>query len=67
MAWTPDAASEPLEETMESQDTPESDRDELRRFSEFLRRRKEHKEGKSLPPAPDGMREWLGLPAKPKE
>jgi hypothetical protein len=57
--WTPDLASQPLEELMEAKNLPEEDRDEVRRFAEFLQRRKDVREGKTLPPAPDGMRDWL--------
>lgn len=57
--WTPEGASPQLEELMEAKDLPEGDRDEVRRFAEFLGRRKDKKEGKELPPAPEGMREWL--------
>lgn len=65
-SWQPDLASEPLEKLMEQQDVPETDRDELRRFSEFLQRRKEKKDGKLLAPAPAGMKEWLLGETKPK-
>lgn len=57
--WKPDGASRDIEEKMEAADLPEGDRDEVRRFAEFLQRRKDHREGKDLPPAPEGMREWL--------
>lgn len=57
--WMPDFTSVPMEEAMEAKDIPEEDRDEVRRFAEYLRRRKDKREGKPLPPAPDGMREWL--------
>ncbi len=57
--WTPDLASVDLEQKMEAENVPEDDRDELRRFEEVLRRRKAKHEGAELPPAPDGMREWL--------
>lgn len=59
MPWEPDMASVPLEELMEAKDLPEGDRDEVRRFAEFLRRRKDRKDGKKLPPAPEGMKDWL--------
>lgn len=57
--WVPGPAPLEVEELMEARDLPEGDRDEVRRFAEFLRRRKDRKEGKELPPAPPGMREWL--------
>lgn len=40
MTWQPDMASVDMEKKMEDKDLPESDRDEVRRFSEFLRLRK---------------------------
>ena len=57
--WKPDLASVGLEEKMEAQNLPESDRDELRRFAECLARRKAQRAGAVLPPAPKGMREYL--------
>lgn len=57
--WEPDPAPLPLEELMEAKDVPEEDRDELRRFAEFLRRRKARRAGEELPPAPEGVRDWL--------
>jgi hypothetical protein len=57
--WTPDLASPQTEGMMEAQDLPEGDRDQVRRFAEFLRRRKARLAGESLPPAPEGMRAWL--------
>lgn len=57
--WVPDLASVEIEQLMEEKDLSEEDRDEVRRFVECLRRRKEKREGKELPPAPGGMREWL--------
>ena len=57
--WEPDLASVELEERMEAQNVPEEDRDEVRRFAEVLRRCKAKREGQSLPPAPEGMKEWL--------
>ena len=57
--WTPDLGPVKLEELMEAKDLPEEDRDEVRRFAEVLRRRKDKKEGKKLPPAPEGMKDWL--------
>lgn len=57
--WIPDLADQPIEEAMEAQDVPEGDRDEVRRFAEFLRRRQAKQEGRELPPPPEGMREWL--------
>ena len=57
--WEPAGAATDLEELMESTDLPEEDRDELRRFAEFLGRVKDKREGKELAPAPEGMRAWL--------
>ena len=57
--WTPDNASLPLEEQMEAKDLPEEDRDEVRRFAEFLHRRSQVKRGETPLPVPEGMREWL--------
>lgn len=57
--WKPDIASMETEELMEEHDLPEEDRDEVRRFSEFLRRRKDKKAGRELPPMPKEMRDWL--------
>ncbi len=57
--WVPDAASEPMEILMEEEDLPEEDRDEVRRFAEVLRRKKDRDDGKELPPAPEGMKDWL--------
>ncbi len=58
-AWEPDPASEAMEESMESANLPEEDRDEVRRFAEVLRRIGDKKQGKTLPPMPDGMKEWM--------
>lgn len=60
ITWDPVMASQQVEELMEAQELPESDRDEIRRFSEFLKRRKDLREGKQLLPPPEGMKEWLG-------
>lgn len=57
--WIPEGAAPQMEELMEAAALPEGDRDEIRRFAEFLRRRKDKRDGKELPPAPEGMREWL--------
>lgn len=57
--WKPKGASRDIEEKMEAKGLPESDRDEVRKFAEFLQRRKKCREGEELPPAPEGMREWL--------
>lgn len=63
--FEPELASPPVEELMERCEIPESDREEIRRFSQFLHRLKQiddlkalHKL-KELPPAPNGMRDWL--------
>ncbi len=57
--WKPDGASLDIEQKMEEKEIPEEDRDEVRRFAEFLQRRKDLKDGKKLTPAPEGMKEWL--------
>lgn len=58
--WQPDLASPSLEEKMETADLPEGDRDEVRRFAEFLRRKKEFREnGKCVEPPPPEMKAWL--------
>jgi hypothetical protein len=57
--WLPDAAPLDLEEKMEARDIPEQDRDEMRRFAEVLRRRKDRREGKTLSPVPPEMIDWL--------
>lgn len=59
MNWQPNLASQELEQAMEAKDVPEADRDEVRRFSEFLGRVKGKREGKKLPPAPEGMKAWV--------
>lgn len=64
MSWEPDLASVEMEEIMEKKDLPESDRDEVRRFAEFLAVRKERLEmmwqdGGPLPPMPEGMEKWV--------
>jgi hypothetical protein len=40
MTWQPQLASMELEEAMERKGAPESDRDEVRRFAEFLNAKK---------------------------
>ena len=55
--WVPDPASVDLEEKMEAQDLPESDRDEIRRFAEVLRRKRDRAQGKELPPMPQEMKD----------
>jgi hypothetical protein len=57
--WVPDMASLELEQLMEEKELPESDRDELRKFSEFLRRRKDKKDGKEVPPLTQQMKDYL--------
>lgn len=52
-------ASLPTEELMEKHDLPEEDRDEIRKMCEFLQRRKDKKDGKELPPLPEGMKKWI--------
>lgn len=47
---------------MEAQDLPESDRNEVRRFAEVLKRRKSKREGKPPPPAPDSMKDCVQAP-----
>lgn len=51
-----------MEELMEAQDLPESDRNEVRRFAEVLKRRKSKREGKPPPPAPDSMKDCVQAP-----
>lgn len=58
--WKPDPASKDIEESMEAKNIPEFDRDEVRRFAEFLGRLRDHRAGKKLPPSPPGMLAWLG-------
>ena len=59
MTWIPDPAPIEMEKKMEEQDIPESDRDEVRKLAEFLRRKQARKEGKELPPMPEEMKNWL--------
>lgn len=59
MTWKPDNASIDLERKMEEANAPESDRDEVRRFAEWLRRRKDVKDGKEVPPRTPEMTAWL--------
>jgi hypothetical protein len=65
--WEPGLASNEIEEGMECADVPESDRDEVRRFSEFLQRRTDRKAGIEVGPAPSGMKEWLTGNPPPSE
>jgi len=55
MHWQPEHASSEIEEAMESCKLTEHDRDEVRRFAEFLKRLKDHKENKKLEPVPNGI------------
>lgn len=57
MTWKPERATDDLEELMERSALPEQDREELRRFSEFLRRKKVKKEDRS--PLTAQMKDWL--------
>lgn len=59
MAWEPDGCSPEMEEEMELHDLPEPDRDEVRRFAEYLQRRKDVKDGKEVTPRTDEMTKWL--------
>lgn len=59
MAWQPDLASPDLEKAMEAADLPEGDRDEVRRFREYLWRKKERALGNPLRPMPEEMIDWL--------
>jgi hypothetical protein len=59
MTWKPEITSVALEKEMESLNVPEEDRDEVRRFAEFLKRRKDKQDGKELPPLSTEMRAWL--------
>lgn len=53
MPWKPEGASLTMEAEMERQDLPEVDRDEVRRFAEYLRRRHDKE------PIPPYMKPWL--------
>lgn len=53
MTWEPPLADPRIEADLERKEIPEADRDEVRRFSEFLRLRRE-----KAPPAAE-MKEWL--------
>ena len=44
---------------MEALALPASEREEVRRLAEFLKRRRAFQEGQPLPPLPEGMRDWL--------
>lgn len=57
--WNPSLANLELETLMESQEVDESDRDEVRRFAEFLQRRKDKRDGLAVGPMPNAMRAWL--------
>ena len=59
MTWEPELASPQVEEMMERQELPEANRDEVRKFSEFLGRVRDRREGKELPPMPVVMKEFL--------
>lgn len=50
-----------MEREMEAMDLPESDRDEVRKFREFLRDRKRYREEQAADP--DGKR-WEALAAR---
>jgi hypothetical protein len=56
MTEKPGNASLTLEKLMEEKNLPEDDRDELRRFEEFLAWRKTRKPGD---PIPDAMRAYI--------
>jgi hypothetical protein len=53
---TPDAGPENLERAMETQDLSEGDRDEVRRFAEFLRIPRNEQGRRAVSPE---MRDWL--------
>lgn len=59
----PDLASVGIEEVMEAKDLPESDRDEVRRFAEFLKLRKQRREakarGEEVPPWPQEWADYI--------
>jgi len=57
--WEPDFVSEELEKEMEEKNLPEGDRDEIRRFAEFLQWRKAKKADKKTPPISQEMKDWL--------
>ncbi len=50
-----------IEEIMESNDIPESDRDEVRTFQEFLQRRKDKRDGKPVAVLSEELKGWLGF------
>lgn len=56
--WTPELASQEVEEGMDRIDLPESDRDDVRRFSEFLRIQKQRAAGNTSTLSAE-MRNWL--------
>lgn len=58
-SWKPELASRDIEERMESKDLSETERDEVRRFSEFLGRVARKRNGDTLDSAPVGMKEWV--------
>ena len=58
MTWKPNLASPEVEKLMEDADLPESDRDDARKFVEFLRWRKDRKAGENLPMVEE-MKNWL--------
>jgi hypothetical protein len=59
MTWTPEGASIELEKAMEEKDLHESDRDEVRKWAEMLRRRSAKKKGEELAPMTEEMKKWI--------
>lgn len=60
MTWKPNLASVSIEEEMEAKNILEKDRDEMRRFAEFLEIKKNMKEGERLTDViSKEMKEWL--------
>lgn len=48
-----------IERLMEAKNLPESDRDDVRKFSEFLQWRKDRADGKKVPPLSNDMKNFL--------
>lgn len=56
--WIPDHACEKLEADMEEKNLPESTRDDIRRFCEYLRFKRERLNGDEKA-MPEAMKSWL--------
>ena len=61
MSWQPELADPRIEKAMELKSIPENDRDEVRRFAEFLRRLKQPTEDRG-PLRPEMKAFILGEP-----